>query len=442
MKRTRIIALITALVLLTLAFASCSVLNGIFGSDEPHYTQEELDAEYQRGYDAGYNEAKSAFDNGTLGDSFGVMLCDGDALENAYVNGFNDGYGEVWHKANATVEIKTFAEPVSTHTDLQQGFFDSANYTGAPTSGTERLDAPAPVKIEWTFERLGCTVDKFIVYVGQQADLSDATEYTAFKLATNYAIYNTFLGETYYFKVVAKCGSNLYESEIGSFTVKNDGARIIKMDNLINFRDIGGYVTQDGKKVKQGLAYRSARWDSGGCNPSNDDAKSIRDVLGIVSEIDLRAIDETTRKVSSVEGVNYYHYDMYSVSITDMKDSKQANDANTIKRLFQEVFCDESYYPLDFHCWIGTDRTGLVAFMLEGLLNMKVEDIYRDYLLSNFANIGSARYATPIDRYLNIVGYHAGGEKSLGDCVYDYLHGTLGVTTQALDKVREILLED
>ena len=33
---------------------------------------------------------------------------------------------------------------------------------------------------------------------------------------------------------------------------------VIKLPHVKNFRSLGGYVTQDGRKIKEGLLYRSA----------------------------------------------------------------------------------------------------------------------------------------------------------------------------------------
>ena len=41
-------------------------------------------------------------------------------------------------------------------------------------------------------------------------------------------------------------------------------------------------------------------------------------------------------------------------------------------------------YSLYFHCRIGADRTGTIAYLLEGLLGVSEEDRYRDYEMSVF----------------------------------------------------------
>jgi protein-tyrosine phosphatase len=34
--------------------------------------------------------------------------------------------------------------------------------------------------------------------------------------------------------------------------------RVVKLENVHNFRDMGGYATTSGKKVKRGILFRSA----------------------------------------------------------------------------------------------------------------------------------------------------------------------------------------
>ena len=57
------------------------------------------------------------------------------------------------------------------------------------------------------------------------------------------------------------------------------------------------------------------------------------------------------------------------------------NERESLKKAFK-VFTNRNNYPVIFHCAIGTDRTGVVAFYLNALLGLKDEDIYRDYLFS------------------------------------------------------------
>ena len=39
------------------------------------------------------------------------------------------------------------------------------------------------------------------------------------------------------------------------------------------------------------------------------------------------------------------------------------------------------------HCSIGTDRTGVICFLINALLGVSEEDLYKDYLFSMFGMI-------------------------------------------------------
>jgi len=66
--------------------------------------------------------------------------------------------------------------------------------------------------------------------------------------------------------------------------------RIIEMDNIKNFRDIGGYFTSDNKQMKWGMIYRSGNLS----NATLYDQERIRR-LGIKTVIDFRS-ERTSRK--------------------------------------------------------------------------------------------------------------------------------------------------
>ncbi|MBP5091679.1 MAG: tyrosine-protein phosphatase [Bacilli bacterium] len=64
------------------------------------------------------------------------------------------------------------------------------------------------------------------------------------------------------------------------------------------------------------------------------------------------------------------------------------------KGMIGEVFhilAREDYAPVYLHCNIGTDRTGMITFLLGTLCGMHLEDLYRDYLFSNFSTIQGSR---------------------------------------------------
>ena len=58
-----------------------------------------------------------------------------------------------------------------------------------------------------------------------------------------------------------------------------------------------------------------------------------------------------------------------------------------------DILADETNYPVFYHCRIGTDRTGITGMMIGGLLGVKFNEIFQDYVFSNFSPIDGQRYA-------------------------------------------------
>ena len=111
---------------------------------------------------------------------------------------------------------------------------------------------------------------------------------------------------------------------------------------------------------------------------------------------------------------------------------------DVLKDVFS-VLGDKNNYPIVIHCSIGTDRTGLLCFLINALLGVSEEDLYRDYLFSNFGNIGGSRSYSIIDTYIMNISSAQGD--SLAERTYNYLLG-IGVSKTDLDKVINIMTEN
>lgn len=66
------------------------------------------------------------------------------------------------------------------------------------------------------------------------------------------------------------------------------------MEKIINFRQIGGkgITTEDGRKVKDGLLFRSARTDSA----TDSDKEYLKNQVGLKSIIDMRGLSEYSKR--------------------------------------------------------------------------------------------------------------------------------------------------
>ena len=149
--------------------------------------------------------------------------------------------------------------------------------------------------------------------------------------------------------------------------------------------------------IKCGRLYRGAQIASG--QTGVDELKR----LGITREVDLRcntgqAKFESANYDASVSDsiyTRFYNTSSYStdgykdVRITNYQVNPVANAYFTsgysdnfddlkqaMKAVMRQIVNHESIY---FHCTIGTDRTGTIAYFLEGLLGASEEDRLRDY---------------------------------------------------------------
>ena len=208
---------------------------------------------------------------------------------------------------------------------------------------------------------------------------------------------------------------------------------------MTNFRDEGGWPTESGRVVRQGLIFRCGTISDGKpgevrARVTDEGKKTMLEELGVKSELDLRMDEdgENGQITKSVLGkkVNYYNCPMsYSGDILEI-------NSEQIKAAF-DVFADKDNYPIFFHCAIGTDRTGCVAFLLLGLLGVSEENLYRDYMFSNYGLIWGSRDGGAITNYIDRLNKF-GGER-LSDRIRNYLI-SIGMTNEQLDNIVEIML--
>ena len=106
-----------------------------------------------------------------------------------------------------------------------------------------------------------------------------------------------------------------------------------------------------------------------------------------------------------------------------------------------ELLSNPENYPVIFHCNIGTDRTGMIAYLLNALLGVSEEDLIRDYLFSNFADIGGLRNMNNLKKSVYYKSVHSAQGNSLSEKTYNCLL-EFGVQRAQLDAIIDILSAD
>jgi protein-tyrosine phosphatase len=179
--------------------------------------------------------------------------------------------------------------------------------------------------------------------------------------------------------------------------------RQIFLDGRHNFRDIGGYETIDGRKVKQGLIYRSGELN----RLSDKDVErlaslKIKTVVSFLlpAEIKARGASRVPADVKEVslpmEAGNMGDLTLVVSEARDTGDfSKISPEFNpeihrllaiegkdNYARLLREIVKTNSL-PLVYHCSHGVHRTGTATAILLSALGVPWETVREDYLLSN-----------------------------------------------------------
>ncbi|GBG94815.1 protein tyrosine phosphatase [Ligilactobacillus salitolerans] len=182
---------------------------------------------------------------------------------------------------------------------------------------------------------------------------------------------------------------------------------LLQIENGFNFRELGGYQTTTGKRIKKHKLLRSAALN----NLSEKDLQYL-DEYGLRYDIDFRSPEEQKRQPDRLPAQAAYHFaPVFTVDETKSQDADRAENEMFLKqpnagfkqmlnayndivlsdnakkayRKFIDLMLansgtDESVI---FHCSAGKDRTGMGAVYALTILGVDQETIRSDYLASN-----------------------------------------------------------
>ena len=307
--------------------------------------------------------------------------------------------------------------------------------------GNKNVSTPEKTTINWEFTAPdGYEVKNYTLVFSQYMDLSDpyVVEGTS---ESSISFYNSFLG-TNYFKIVANFTTgDKQSSDVKTFKVTEQAPRNLYVGNMPNFRDMGGRTTYAGGKVKQGLIYRGAgnNFDQRGTAPNADAEDVMLNQLRLKTEINVANGTGNNIKLSGNKVVDAF------MAYGAVPYSNLARNSVRIRQVM-DILADESNYPVFYHCRIGTDRTGITGFMINGLVGVPFNECVQDYGFSNFAPIDNQRYPhKPNDTNGDDIAKYLDELLALpGDTFQEQVYLALrmmGVSAEKLDKIIDFMTE-
>lgn len=355
-----------------------------------------------------------------------------------YPSGGNQELRQMWHLHPATTGL--FNMEYNLENGRVRSFVHDFEYSEKDASkiGTYnqsppvRRDWPLPVEVFWTRDT---TAQAQQITWSESPDYSDAVTQSIPAESASYEIYNLIPGRTYYGKVEEI--NNEQSTVINEFSFTTTGQmRHLKVDGTANVRDLGGWPTACGRPIKYGKIFRGAEWN-GGHNLEPEGIEALRQA-GIKAELDLRSDSEAKNISKSVLGSDV-SYRRTPLGQTASHMEGLNNSKSTYKAALQYVLtCVKNDKPVYFHCAIGRDRTGTLAFLLEGVLGMSKSDIYKDYELTNFSYFNTPCSKGQLDEMFSTVEALQG--ETLEEKFCKYLTSNFSISNKAINDFRDKML--
>jgi protein-tyrosine phosphatase len=174
--------------------------------------------------------------------------------------------------------------------------------------------------------------------------------------------------------------------------------RKVPMQNIFNFRDLGGYTNQENKQVQWGKLYRSGSLSMA----TRCDLETLNR-LKIETVIDLRTEKESFSYPNKFNSPQIYNlplrgnrHDIFFDEVLSQKKKRAdilsydqdifsfllENNSDYFIKMF-DVLLEEKNYPVVIFCSLGKDRTAIASILILSALGIEEDVILDDYLLSN-----------------------------------------------------------
>lgn len=171
--------------------------------------------------------------------------------------------------------------------------------------------------------------------------------------------------------------------------------RRVDLEGTVNFRDMGGYINKEGKKIKWKKLFRSDALNKLSGNDTRRlqsysikyvfdfrgpaEFKSAPDILPVgATWVSLPAGSENIGSndyIKSMQNPDSFMLTFYG----NLKPFKER-----YRPFFDTLLVADTSAAIIFHCTAGKDRTGIAAALLLSALNVDEQLIFDDYLATNY----------------------------------------------------------
>lgn len=337
-----------------------------------------------------------------------------------------------------TLDLRDMDFTVNLENLAVRKYLGAVTYTSDTESVVSRYNTAPPVRRDQpnlVMIPLPETTSYMVLRYAFNEEMTDATELLVEAGSKAAYIDNLMPQQTCFYSVTE--GENTVAQ--GRFTTTGH-LRMLYIPSANNIRDLGGWATGDGRSTAYGHLFRGSALN-GFVDATAEDLETLRK-LGVGAEIDLRWKEDYDKDqgcgVSAFgfeTGTTYYFAQANDYLASDL------DNAETQQRLREEfLFILNNFRKgraVYFHCAWGADRTGMLAFLLEGVLGVTTDAIYKDYELTSFSPAGD-RLKSALQERLDVIQALPGAK--LRDRFEYYFLNKLGVTKEDLNYFREVML--
>jgi len=210
--------------------------------------------------------------------------------------------------------------------------------------------------------------------------------------------------------------------------------RTIDLAGCLNFRDLGGYPTDDGRTVRWRQVFRSDALH----HMTRQDVARLRDEIGLGTVIDLRSSGELSsegRGPLALEPMGFHHLPLFenesrrsaapSGNLGDLYVLMAEFAKEPIGRVIATLAASDA--PAVYHCAAGKDRTGVLSAVLLGILGVPNPVIVADYAATR-ENLDAI-----VERLMSTHGY----QEMLSALPPDTMHAEPETMVGFLDTMRQ-----